>query len=244
MSRSEAHDCIDARMHAHRSAASQRENLQPMETCHADPLQIAAYSTCPSGLWHERVAPLLASPEMVMLNIGANKGYNLVEFTQRYSAAPANLTHANWYSLLMQNGCAAQCCGVCRLCKAPRIPQQASAKLHLHAFELQPANAAMLEKLVKFAGLPVTVHSTAMSNYTGTVYTASGVRPGSESVGIARNSNSAKLIPRPVTTVDAFMAAHAVPRAHFASIDVEGTRCLTLHALLRVGCAFPPVGAR
>ena len=68
--------------------------------CHPNPLSIAAYSTCPSGLWHEAIAPLLTAPEMVMLNIGANKGYNLVEFVQRYSAAPANLTHANWYSLL------------------------------------------------------------------------------------------------------------------------------------------------
>ena len=127
--------------------------------CHADPLRVAAYSTCPSGLWHESVAPLLAAPQMVMLNIGANKGYNLLEFAQRYSAQiPTNLTHQQWYAMLMRHGCVAQCCGVCGLCKAPRIKQQASAELHMHAFELQPANAEMLRQMVAAANLPVTVH--------------------------------------------------------------------------------------
>ena len=191
--------------------------------CHPNPLSIAAYSTCPSGLWHEAIAPLLTAPEMVMLNIGANNGYNLVEFVQRYSAAPANLTHANWYSLLREHGCAAQCCGVCGLCRAQRIKQQATASVHLHAFELQQANAQMLQKLVRLAGLPVSVHSVAVSNATGTVYTASDVKPGSESVGIAKRAGNAKrLVARPVTTVDAFMAGHGVPRAHFVSIDTEG----------------------
>ena len=165
-----------------------------------------------------------------MLNIGANKGYNLVEFLQRYSHTAANLTHANWYSMLMEHGCAAQCCGVCGVCRASRIKQQASSRVQLHAFELQPANARMLQTLVNLAGLPVTVHSTAMSNVSGTVYTTGDVKPGSESVGIARRQGGVsgarqrQLVARPVTTVDAFMAAHAVPRAHFVSIDTEGAR--------------------
>ena len=169
-----------------------------------------------------------------MLNIGANKGYNLVEFVQRYSAAPANLTHANWYSLLREHGCAAQCCGVCGLCRAQRIKQQATASVHLHAFELQQANAQMLQKLVRLAGLPVSVHSVAVSNATGTVYTASDVKPGSESVGIAKRAGNAKrLVARPVTTVDAFMAGHGVPRAHFVSIDTEGYDPLVMYGMER-----------
>lgn len=202
--------------------------------CHADPLRIAAYSTCPSGLWHERIAPLLAAPQMVMLNIGANKGYNLVEFLQRYADTPSNLTHAHWYSLLMENGCAAQCCGVCALCRASRIKQQANSQVQLHAFELQPANARLLRTLVKAVGLPVKVHSTAVSNVTGVVYTAVGVKPGSESVGIAQRAGSSRnMVERPVTTVDAFMAAHGVARAHFVSIDVEGFDPLVMQGMER-----------
>lgn len=189
--------------------------------CHPDPLRVAAYSTCPSGLWHERIAPLLAAPEMVMLNIGANKGYNLLEFAQRYTSTPANLTHASWYRLLMNHGCQTQCCGVCALCRATRMKQQANAKLHLHAFELQHANALMLQRMVNITGLPVSVHSTAVSNISGTVYTASEVKPGSESIGIARR-HARNVVARPVTTVDAFMAIHGITRAHFVSVDTEG----------------------
>lgn len=202
--------------------------------CHADPLRIAAYSTCPSGLWHERIAPLLAAPDMVMLNIGANKGFNLLEFMQRYSHTHRNLTHQRWYAKLMQNGCAAQCCGVCGVCKASRIPQQATAKLHLHAFELQPANAALLRMMT--AGLPVTVHSTAVSNVTGVVYTATDVKAGAESVGILGRGGGGKRmrragVERPVTTIDEWMRVHAVPRAHFVSIDTEGEDPLVLFGM-------------
>jgi FkbM family methyltransferase len=201
------------------------------DECHPDPLRIAAYSTCPSGLWHERIAPLLAAPEMVMLNVGANKGYNLVEFLQRYSAAAGNLTHAQWYSRLMELGCKAQCCGVCASCKASRIPQQATAKVHLHAFELQPANAALLQQLVTSASLPVSVHSTAVSNMSGTVQTSVDVKPGSESFGIIRAARrrQGQGVERPVTTLDAFMRSHRVERAHFVSIDTEGEDPLVLH---------------
>ena len=204
-----------------------------MQECHPDPLRVAAYSTCPSGLWHDSIAPLLAAPQMVMLNIGANKGFNLIEFLQRYTSTPANLTHARWYSLLMEHGCAAQCCGVCGVCRASRIRQQASAAVRLHAFELQPANAHMLQQLVRLAGLPVSVHSTAVSNASGTVYTASDVKPGSESVGVLRQRRGGRGVPRPVTTIDAFMAAQRVERVHFASIDVEGQDALVLYGMER-----------
>ena len=203
--------------------------------CHADPLRVAAYSTCPSALWHERIAPLLAAPEMVMLNIGANKGYNLIEFLQRYTTTPANLTHAHWYSLLMEHGCAAQCCGVCALCRAARVTQQASSKVHLHAFELLPANARLLQTLVNLVGLPVSVHSTAVSNVSGTMHTVNDVKPGTESVGLIRTQqgNNPRFVQRPVTTIDAFMDAHSVSRAHFVSIDTEGVRARTLSWELR-----------
>ena len=207
--------------------------------CHADPLRVAAYSTCPSGLWHERVAPLLAASDMVMLNIGANKGFNVVEFLQRYSTTPANLTHARWYTLLMEHGCAAQCCGVCGLCRASRIKQQGNARAHVHAFELQPANVRLLQTLVGLAGLPVTVHSTAVSNVSGVVYTANDVKPGAESFGIrheggGRRANDRRFLQRPVTTVDAFMTAFNVPRAQFVSIDTEGEDALVLRGMERM----------
>ena len=204
--------------------------------CHPDPLRVAAFSTCPSGLWHHRIAPLLAAPDMVMLNIGANKGYNLVEFLQRYSAAPSNLTHAHWYRQLMRFGCEAQCCGVCASCKMQPIPQQANSRIQLHAFELQASNAALLRRMTR--GLPVVVHSTGVSNASGFVYTSENVKAGSESFGILhtrrhRTGAHPSGAARPVTTIDAWMDSHQVPRAHFASIDTEGEDPLVLFGMER-----------
>ena len=202
------------------------------DICHPDALGVAAYSTCPDNRWHTRIAPLLAEPHMVMLNVGANKGFNLVEFVQRYAALqPANLTHANWYAQLMAHGCQAQCCGVCKVCKAKRVRRQANSDVALHAFELQPANAKLLRELVAVAGLPVTVHSTAVSNTTGVVYTSSEVKPGSESFGLARFARGRNFVKRPVTTIDAFMRAEGLARAHFVSIDTEGEDPLILYGM-------------
>ena len=205
----------------------------PPSICHPDPLSIAAYSTCPDNRWHARIAPLLAAPEMVMLNVGANKGFNLMEFVQRYAAAaPSNLTHAAWYSLLMANGCQAQCCGVCKVCKSKRVARQARAtSLSLHAFELQPANAQLLRRLVAATGVPVTVHSTAVSNASGTVYASSAVQPGSESFGLARSARGNNVVAQPVTTIDLFMQTHGVQHAHFVSIDTEGEDPLVLRGM-------------
>ena len=199
--------------------------------CHPDPLSIATYSTCPDGRWHEHIAPLLAAPRMVMLNIGANKGFNLVEFAQRYTEAPANLTHARWYELLMQTGCKAQCCGMCRSCKARRIRQQASASVQLHAFELQPANAHLLQQLALATNMPVVVHNTAVSNSSGTIYASTNALAGSESFGLSRDERR-NHIPLPVITMDSFMQRHRIERAHFVSIDTEGEPCSarTTHA--------------
>ena len=200
--------------------------------CHPDPLSIAAYSTCPDNRWHARIAPLIAAPEMVMFNIGANKGFNLVEFVQRYAATQSsNLTQAAWYSLLMANGCQAQCCGVCKVCKSKRVAQQAHARLSLHAFELQPANAQLLRRLVATTGLPVTVHSTAVSNVSGTVYASSAVQPGSESFGLARVARGSNVVVRPVTTIDLFMQTHGIQHVHFVSIDTEGEDPLVLRGM-------------
>jgi len=172
---------------------------------------------------------------MVMLNVGANKGYNLVEFVQRYTSSASNLTHAAWYARLMAYGCQAQCCGVCASCRAARIPQQANAKVHLHAFELQPANVQLLRSMVAAAALPATVHSTAVSNSTGgVVYTPNDVKPGSESFGIVRRHHSTQHVARPVTTVDAFMQEQGIARAHLVSIDTEGEDPLVLFGMERV----------
>ena len=107
----------------------------------------------------------------------------------------------------------------------------------MHAFELQPANAQLLRQMVAATGLPVTVHSTAVSNFTGTAYTASAVAAGSESHGLLHKARKND-IAQPVTTVDTFMNAHSIDRVQFASIDTEGTPCTP-----RLSMTSPVTGA-
>ena len=80
---------------------------------------------------------------MVMLNVGANKGYNLAEWMQRYSSA--DVSNKKWHQLMMRSAdppCALQCCGVCLVCHRARMKQRADvgARLRLHAFELHKAS--------------------------------------------------------------------------------------------------------
>ena len=72
--------------------------------CHSQAVDIGRHSNCPSDRWQDLVAPMIAGPvgapagEVVMLNIGANKGFNLAEFLQRYSSS--NLTNTRWHRLV------------------------------------------------------------------------------------------------------------------------------------------------
>ena len=64
-----------------------------------------------------------------MVNVGANKGYNLAEWTQRYTAA--RTSNAQWHRLMMERAdppCALQCCGVCIVCRRKRIAQAADVQ--------------------------------------------------------------------------------------------------------------------
>jgi len=195
--------------------------------CHIDGVEIGRHSNCPSDSWHDRIAPILAagSAELVMLNIGANKGYNLAEWMQRYTAA--DISNKKWHQLMMRSAdppCALQCCGVCLVCHRARMKQRADvgARLRLHAFELQPSNERMLRQLVALANAPVEVHGEAVSNMTGTVYTRDSGAPGYESVAALTKAPARKAVTRNVTTVDAFMEARRIERIGLISVDTEG----------------------
>ena len=92
-----------------------------------------------------------------MLNVGANKGFNLVEWMQRYT--DADVSNRLWHRLMMNKAdppCKLQCCGVCLICHKKRTRQMATARLQLHAFELQPSNERLLRQLVALTGAQAT----------------------------------------------------------------------------------------
>jgi FkbM family methyltransferase len=171
-----------------------------------------------------------------MLNIGANKGYNLAEWMQRYT--PADVSNKKWHQLMMRKAeppCALQCCGVCLVCHRKRMKQVASSTLHLHAFELQPSNERLLRQLVRLTGAPVEVHAAAVSNASGVVYTRDSGSPGYESVSAMRapRGRGGRLIQRNVTTVDAFLAARKIDRVALVSIDTEGWDAFVMYGMAK-----------
>ena len=196
--------------------------------CHVDGVDIGRHSNCPSDAWHDRVAPLLAAngnADFVMLNIGANKGYNLAEWMQRYTAA--DISNKRWHQLMMKEAsppCALQCCGVCLICHRGRMKQRADVgpRLRMHAFELQPSNERLLRQLVALSNAPVEVHGTAVSNVSGTVFTRDSGAPGYESVAALTRAPARKALTRNVTTVDAFLASRGIQRVALVSVDTEG----------------------
>ena len=86
------------------AAATQVEAATAAGQCHTQAVDIGRHSNCPSDRWQDVIAPMIAAPvgaptgEVVMINVGANKGFNLAEFLQRYSGS--NLTNTRWHRLV------------------------------------------------------------------------------------------------------------------------------------------------
>mmetsp|Transcript_9652 Transcript_9652/g.22323 ORF Transcript_9652/g.22323 Transcript_9652/m.22323 type:complete len:324 (-) Transcript_9652:93-1064(-) len=231
---------------------STQDSVNGSLSCHPQAVDIGRHSNCPSDKWHDAIAPLIARPHMLMLNVGANKGYNLLEFMQRYTATA--LTHHDWHSLLRDASppCKLQCCGVCIVCRRARAPQRASVvRPQLHAFELQPSNALMLQQMSNMSRVPFSVHGVAASNETGFVYTQDvASRPGYESTGASRQRLKRRSIERRAIALDDFLGGQCSERAdipclspdaiekaggrvQLVSIDTEGWDALVLHGLRR-----------
>ena len=172
--------------------------------CHPNSVQIGRHSNCPSNAWQDAIAPHLAALEpspLVFVNVGANKGFNLLEFADRFGQT--NITSRRWHEFITREAkpkCKAQCCGVCFACNRPsrpsRLPRAPPTRVTMHAFELQPANVALLRQTIGWSGLPVTIHDAAVSNASGTLYTHNSP-PGYESVGAMRRTRGRNAPPPP-----------------------------------------------
>ena len=195
-------------------------------------LYIAHHSHCPGEQWHEEIAHLphgRHGEELHFVNIGANKGYNLVAFYQRYARAmqAQPLSFRRWHALLRRNSsgeaCEAQCCGVCNDCRgAERRGPRDARRLRMHALEAAPVNAAILRRVVQqseLAGL-VTVHATGASDSVDApLYARFDTRPGYEGDAVSLASRGSRIA---TTTADLFFEAERIPHAHMVTVDTEG----------------------
>jgi len=200
--------------------------------CHEQAPWVVQQSTCPSSRWHTNVAPLLASPSMVYVTVGANKGFGIADFLQRYAALPVD--NSRWHDLLQRYECRRLCCGVCRACVEHKPPAVAGTRsVRVEAFEMQHNTSVMLRRVLEAAvpagaAVRATVHESAVSNGSGTVYINPRGKSGVENqrASFVRQSRTE---PRQSISLDDFFAEHLPEtRVQVLSIDTEGFDGLVL----------------
>lgn len=217
-------------------------------------LWIAQHSHCPSEAWHDEVAWMRKLDKEGVLryvNVGANKGYNLLAFAQRYGRSATTPTVSHWHQLLMRNGtsfssasaslvaghsgsgsaptCQSQCCGVCGTChERSRAPGPRNGILRMYALEMLPANAALLRRVIDASDgtVPAKVFQMGVSDGSetragGNLFAPSNVMAGYETTSVTTSSHFGSL-PVPTTTIDEFFAVQGIDRAHMLTVDTEG----------------------
>ena len=144
------------------------------------------FSMCPGGYWQDAIAPPLAESArrrgggpLTLLNVGANKGYNVAEFLARYwsrynshenSAAEPSAggggrpNASDWYQTLASAPVRVKwACGICSACLAsPPAARPAAAGVAVHAIELEKHNVQALRRTAHGA-LPRRAPSTRCS---------------------------------------------------------------------------------
>lgn len=131
------------------------------------------------------LAPLLArEEEMVFLNIGANKGYAVSDFLQRFNASETTIDNRKWLQRVKRHvhSTVDIKCGVCGACKnpVPTVRTNKTRKLRAYAAELITANVNILQWLYKHFKVNGQILHVAVTNVSGYVHEPRNARPGTE----------------------------------------------------------------
>ena len=203
---------------------------------------MAKTSRCPSDRYLSLVTPNLIAAQrdapFVLLNVGANKGWQIADWYARWG----NYNYSAWHGSLQREGGlnSYEACGRCGQCwSAAPTPDGASAATapRAVAIEAQPANADLLRKVVSVSGLGsvVDVVNAGASNVTGTLKLTPIRHAGVETGHIAETGRKAggrakaeRTIDVPAVTVDSIVASHQLSHVTLLAIDVEGFDALVL----------------
>jgi len=208
-------------------------------------LGVARNSTCPSSLWHDRVADLLVAHHMVFVNLGANKGFNVNELLGRYLSS-WNVTAARWARVQSglpgldrrpgRHGNAVDelfRCGVCGARTSPPVPKviPAAATARVVAVELLSSNVQLLNATFAWFGVPGDVVHAAVGVERGSFGfeprdDRQGLGLGSEGYGIISNQSEGNNVA--VVTLDELAERLGLPSIDVLLIDVEGVEPATL----------------
>ena len=204
--------------------------LQPLNSSWWSPSNCAAVACfahrggCPSSSWKDAIAPAVsasAAGPLVLVNAGANKGYAVAEFVQRFGSA--TFTARDWLNNLTAIKSNMMLpCGFCKACQA-RAPtsRRHPGPIHAHAVELMPGNVAVLELMYSRMHVPGKVHALALSNYSGEAYRSSVFRTGEEDMGAMDTPQRHSVKVRSLTLED-WAREHGVRQVDLLSLDAEG----------------------
>ena len=174
-------------------------------------LELAKNSNCPSERWLDLVSPIIAAPSMAIVNVGANKGFNVNSFLKRFQRG-WNITNAAWYSHSLSAGC-----GVCGACKREVQLTYGRADVYALAVEMASANVKNLRNLFETFKVPGDVIHAAGGEKPGVAYEPVKLKVGTEHVGIQTHGVEIRM-----TSVDQLVAERKLDRVDLLSIDTEG----------------------
>jgi FkbM family methyltransferase len=209
-------------------------------------LRVARSSKCPSDHWQDRLASHvlqhaeIIDPEetLVFINVGANKGYRVAEFLQRYTATGVNAT--TWYEAISHDKEVARVvharkenvCGACADC-LKHVRNVGARNVSVHAVDILPANVRLLRHLFNQFRVPGQAWNFAVTNSSLLSVRIEEFPAGFELASAIPHADSAWRtgVPVPSTTIDWFLKAHHIERAHFVAIDAEGWDPLVLEGM-------------
>lgn len=158
-------------------------------------LTIARHSQCPADDWKASVAPVLVHDDMSYLNIGANKGYNILEYLLRHDVG-AYPTMKYWHKQLLDMGVDQHACGVCKSCKSTVSRARRLGNVRrIVAVELLTNNYEILRQLCK-AHIPHAhvIHAAAVRRRSSPAYEPALRHRGHETLGISKRGRRVSTI--------------------------------------------------
>ena len=183
-------------------------------SCNAS-LGVALVSACPGSSWRDALAPALYRPRMTFVNAGANKGFAVAEFLQRFSDDGTSPSYAEWFGNLSAIKPTMHLkCGFCQVCEEPPPRRRLRARhVSVHAFELLKANHLVLQLMFAPLQRPhrrlLALHRALTDEAraaAGVVYTPSSFRTGQENTQVALRRREPRAAAVNCTTLDASLA--------------------------------------
>lgn len=174
-------------------------------------LVLAKNGNCPSDRWLDLVSPLIADTNMVIVNIGANKGFNVNSFLKRFQRGWST-TNVAWHAQSPSAGC-----GVCGACSSEVALTYGRANVYAIAVEMANSNYENLKKMFAHFKVPGDVIHAAGGEQPGFAYEPPNVTAGTEYMGI--QSQGIKI---PMVSVDQIVSERRLDSIDLLSIDTEG----------------------